>query len=137
MLNKHSKIKVIREAVPYTKNVNIHEHKAPTDESLKLLKEYQEKAKQSIISTYEVTDNNLFNAKVLVFQKPDYGREYEVVMIFSINNQRFEIKEKIAENNLTSHTEWIKNLREKLTAAVMHELFKDPEPEVLQLFKRS
>lgn len=48
-----------KEAVPYAKTVTVHEHKAPTDESIRLYQEIEEKAFQNILHRIQVNDNAL------------------------------------------------------------------------------
>lgn len=48
-----------KEYVPYTKNINVVEKKAPTDESIRLYQEMKEKAENSLFAVIEVRDNVL------------------------------------------------------------------------------
>ena len=57
-----------KEYVPYEKDVTIHEHRAPTDESVRLLNEFEEKARKNIIHKISVNENNL-NAVSIIFKK--------------------------------------------------------------------
>lgn len=45
------------EYVPYEKSVTINEHRAPTDESIKIFNEIKAKAYESIIDTIVINDN--------------------------------------------------------------------------------
>ncbi|MCP4521024.1 MAG: hypothetical protein GY827_04910 [Cytophagales bacterium] len=58
----HNHITEIREV---TKNINVTEKKAPTDESIKLLDEFKEKAEDRIIKSFNIQDNNI-NGAILV-----------------------------------------------------------------------
>jgi hypothetical protein len=40
------------------RNVTVHEHRAPTDQSVALLKEMEEKAERKILNTIHVTDSS-------------------------------------------------------------------------------
>ena len=52
-------------AVPYEKTV--HEHRAPTDESIKILREMEEKSRQQIVEKF-VVNNNVVNGSVTLFR---------------------------------------------------------------------
>ncbi len=45
--------------VPYEKNVTVHEHKAPTDKSVELLNELEEKARKNIVYKTKIEQNYL------------------------------------------------------------------------------
>ena len=51
-----------KEYVPYEKNVTVHEHRAPTDQSVELMNEFSEKALKNIVHRLHV-DNNTLKAK--------------------------------------------------------------------------
>ncbi|MEE8368605.1 MAG: hypothetical protein V3S30_09840, partial [Thermoanaerobaculia bacterium] len=44
----------------------IHEHKAPTDDSVKLLREMEEAARKSVLEVYRFEDNDLSGIVVLM-----------------------------------------------------------------------
>lgn len=67
MFNKQYIASVKREYIPYEKSVKITEHKAPTDESLKLLREMKEEVKSEIIHSIVLKDN-ILNAVGIFFQ---------------------------------------------------------------------
>ena len=48
-----------RPQAPYPQTVTVHEHRASTDESIRLLAEMQEKARRSLIESVDVKDNQL------------------------------------------------------------------------------
>ena len=94
----------IREYVPYTKNVNVTEHRAPTEDSIRLYKEMEEKAERSIIAKERFEDNELngiityteitresFDVKAHIrfsLNKKDYHNIVMVPRSFSIDRQR-------------------------------------------------
>jgi hypothetical protein len=62
------------------------EHRAPTDESVRLLKEMEEKARQKIIDSFTVKDTH-FECKT--FQEMDMvTQEMKYVVIYSMNGKR-------------------------------------------------
>ena len=81
-------IKFNTEYVPYEKSVTINEYKAPTDESLKLLKEYEDKAKLNLINKIEAKDN-ILGSPIFYFQN-DISSDLMFVGKFKLNGK--EIK---------------------------------------------
>jgi|GEM_PF-1631666 len=55
------------ETIAYEKSITVHEHKAPTDESVKLLNEMQQKAESNILKTIKI-DENYLKAVVIIFK---------------------------------------------------------------------
>jgi hypothetical protein len=73
--------------VPYEKTV--HEHRAPTDESIRLYKEMKEKAEQSVLDSFEL-ENNLVNARVVVCKSAEYfNQKLQVHYKTMINGHEF------------------------------------------------
>jgi hypothetical protein len=60
----------ITEYVPYCKEVNVTEKRAPTDESVRLLNEFQEKAKTNIIENIIINENIMKGAVLVYFESP-------------------------------------------------------------------
>lgn len=82
------------ESVPYAKTVTIHEHKAPTDESVKLLNEFTEKAKSNIIKNITVESNHL-KAVVICYSDDVMSQSYEFHMKFNLNGEDYHLKDRI------------------------------------------
>lgn len=74
-------------------NVSITEHRAPTDESIRLAEEYKEKAIKSIISN-EYVKNNTFEYRVLVYEGPYF--DVGVTIVALLNGKRYEVSEDIS-----------------------------------------
>lgn len=72
--------------------IKVHEHKAPTDESIKLLEEMHDKAMKNIIAKVKV-DDNLVNGECWIFEQPWNMHEFKLVYKFKINQQEFNIEE--------------------------------------------
>lgn len=99
---------------PNTINVHKHEHRAPTDESIRLYKELEEKALQRLISTTTLEDNT-FNATWHVFT--DFiNHENKAICRYKLNGVEYQFEadvdsihtgEKLAK-------EMLKKIREKI-----------------------
>ena len=76
----------------HTYNSTTHEHRAPTDESVRLLKEFEEAARKKIEASIRL-DNNMFKAHIM--KSPDYmawDKTYVVLYELNGQKQRCEIK---------------------------------------------
>lgn len=124
----------VTEYVPYTKDVNITEKKAPTDESIRLLNEMQDVAKKNIIKAIRVKENYL-DAVVIIYQ--DMPRHiafgYDFQLKFTINAEEFIITGQITDEDfkrsLMGMDEYIiKNiLYDKFSKAIAKKLLEFPE----------
>jgi len=84
-----------KEPVPYAKTVTVHEHKAPTDESIRLYQEIEQKAYDSILHRIQVNDNALnFGA---IVHMPRMTTNQEIAYVFTLNGR--EITGKITIRN--------------------------------------
>jgi len=77
--------------VPFEKNVNIKEERAPTDLSIQLLNEFQEKAKENIIKSLRISDNTL-NSIVVYYRSNIPENMLEVHVRFKLNGREYLIK---------------------------------------------
>lgn len=76
-------------SAPTHKTVNINEHRAPTDDSVRLLREMEQKANENILKSTKV-DNNLFTA--VLHQMRDHLSDLDkYAVIFSINGKKIQV----------------------------------------------
>lgn len=106
--------------VPYEKTV--HEHKAPTDDSIKLLNEMQEKARLSLIDQIHLTNNNL-HIEVRVYT--DYFAFGNVADVaFVLNGQRHTLQVKFEDYRRTDMIRHVfRKVSEEITEKTMMLLF--------------
>jgi len=97
-----------------TKNVDVHEHRAPTDESIKLYKEMLEKARAEVVKVTldGMQGNTLSNARVEVRQQFD-SMDTKYQFWFRLNSEDHKI-----EFNLDDFD----GLREKIAHKIVVEL---------------
>ncbi len=69
----------------------IHEHKAPTDESVRLLSEMEEKAREHVAFQIEVRDNE-FSGCVTQFVVNQYAFVHDVYIKFTLNGKERNVK---------------------------------------------
>jgi hypothetical protein len=70
----------------------VHEHRAPTDDSVKILKECQDQAIKGILSSISVENNLIKGHVTLIDGMAAVARmEYTLIFKFQINNQPYEV----------------------------------------------
>lgn len=115
--------------VPFEKTVR--EYKAPTDESIRLLNEMQEKAQQNIINTVLIDENNIKGISIY-FQDEIITNKIKYFLRFILNGKEYSV------NGQISRDEWnamnrsvyialdsnfmIKELHKKFSEAIAAEL---------------
>jgi hypothetical protein len=73
------------------KKVTVKEHKAPTDESLRLLDEMQKKAQDRILEKHYVKlGDNEFGGLVLKMQMDDYSRDTHYCVLFKLHGKEYK-----------------------------------------------
>jgi len=113
-----------RPSEPVTVTQHVHEHRAPTDESIKLYKEMLEKAQAEVVKVTldQMEGNTLSNARVEVSQQFDsMDRKYQ--FWFRLNGADYKI-----EFNLNDLDE----LREKIAHKIVVELTRGIVGRVLE-----
>jgi len=78
--------------VPYEKTV--HEHRAVTDESVKLLNEFQEKAIENVLHSFKLKDN-IIEADGFFIQSNFMDYNIGVHCKFKINSKEYYVKDSI------------------------------------------
>jgi hypothetical protein len=84
--------------VPYEKSVTVHEHRAPTDASIRMLNEMQEKAKENILRSMIIDTNEMYGA--VIFHQLS-GIEGKVLWdaMFILNRKEIKLHGKINRND--------------------------------------
>lgn len=75
---------------------DVHIHHAPTDESVKLLREMEEKAKSEILGSVRL-DNNQFNC-VIHYVRECISMDLVVRVMFELNGKRMNAEVRISEH---------------------------------------
>lgn len=112
-------------------NVDIREHKAPTDESIRLLNEFQEKAKQNIIATFPTQDNTI-NAMAIFYHNEMIYRRVDYQLKFSLNGREIICEGYLDRNNFSE--EIYKTFHHYLQEAVKEILIKRFSEIIAQRF---
>lgn len=85
--------------------IEVYEHKAPTDESIRLMEEMHDKVISNIISRVKVEDN-IVNGEVYAIRRPLRLNDLTLVIKFSINGKEYQVEKDICSQDLCKDQEW-------------------------------
>lgn len=79
-----------KEYIPYDKTVTVNERRAPTDESIRLLNEMQEKVIANVLQKINVS-NNIFSGSIVIWkdQRKPFSMQY--TLKFKLNEEEYSI----------------------------------------------
>jgi len=110
-------------------NTTITEKRAPTDESVRLLREMEDKAKQEVIKAVEVKDNN-FSA--VLHHMHDYlSCCTKLRLIYSINGKKLTTDYSISDFK-NNPDEWIPELVDTVAKDIASHILRDPVTNALK-----
>jgi len=111
--------------------VTVTEKRAPTDESVRLLKEMEQKARDNIIASIEL-DSNLVKGRVFVMKEWLSGKNNFAVLM-DINGKRVEIKVSTDEyDSVESQMQRIyEEIGKRIAVEVMPAVFDEAKKAVL------
>jgi hypothetical protein len=82
----------IREGVRHQSvDVKIKEERAPTDESLRLLKEMEKEVRNEIVESIAI-DDNYVNGSITIFDIDPFMRHYRCVVSFKLNGRKYLVE---------------------------------------------
>ena len=133
--------------IRFPEKIDVTQYKSPTDESIRLLNEFQEKAKENIIHNIQI-ESTFYKAHSIVF-KPELGYDKADIYIkFSINNKEFIAKKTFNHGTLRDLQMEIYNidvphvghvllrqLVEKELALILAKMFSDDDNFASQFLK--
>ena len=97
------------------------EYRAPTDESVRLLKEMEEKAREKIIDSFTVNDT-LFECKF--FQEMDMTtQEMKYVVIYSMNGKKRTVNVRVERDVIADN---YKKIISAVANDIAHAMLADP-----------
>lgn len=112
-------------------NVNIHEHRAPTDESVKILREMESAAKQEIIKSVQVKDTLVDGVLHMSLDPLSCKRRF--MFIYSINGKKMTTNFDIDEWDYEKSKDWIGKLVETVSYDIAREIMMKP---FIEMFKK-
>jgi hypothetical protein len=117
--------------IPYEKTVTqhtssgstVHEHRAPTDASMQLLREMQAEARSSVIATLECRDNKFSCRAVL---EHDFACFSETMRVqFTLNGERYDAQIKIPDSRQDDAPALAVKIRDALAKEIANKLCID------------
>jgi hypothetical protein len=125
------RVQVTHLTPPGYQYVNVTEKRAPTDESVRLLKEMEQKARDNIIASIEL-DSNLVKGRVFVMKEWLSGKNNFAVLM-DINGKRVEIKVSTDEyNSVESQMQRIyEEIGKRIAVEVMPAVFDEAKKAAL------
>ena len=114
----------VREGASYsTSNVKVEEKRAPTDESIRLLKEMEEEVRNNIVESI-VIDDNYVNGSITLFDIDPFMRHYRCVVSFKLNGREYLI-EKTLERvafDIEGHSIMLRTLYEAVADEIARQM---------------
>ena len=115
-----------REAQKQINSINalyVTEKRAPTDESIRLLKEMEEEVKNNIIDSIRLT-NNGFEGQVLVNQNYING-QLDILVVFKLNGKKIVTKFFINHFDVNHKDKWIPELIDAVAKDISIEILSN------------
>jgi len=85
--------------IDYPDTVHVHEHKAPTDESIRLMEDAHDKAIKNIIAKVKV-ENNLVNGECFLVEQPCNINDIKLYFKFKINGKEFTLERELSRREI-------------------------------------
>ena len=109
----------------------VHEHRAPTDESVRLLREMEQKAKDQVIKSIQLEPNHL-NANVYLYADPmSFNHMFRVV--FDINGHSYVSEIAIPEDAPDSVV--VQKLHQGISDVIAQKILEDVAVTVSKLMR--
>ena len=102
--------------------VTINEHRAPTDESVRLLRELEDAARDRVIASFPLEGNEI---KGRVFVERDaWAAEISALALIDVNGKRLRVEHRCPRDLLTSEdqTQLLRDLRDKVAEKIANEM---------------
>lgn len=126
--------------VHHTTTVNIREHRAPTDDSVKLLQEMEKAAQDRLVANIRVS-NNAFDCHVHVYKVVIQPDCFDCVVEWMLNEQRHTTKVQYTRNRMRGGdpirqmVELVRDtLAKEIANAILTDAFNDVERDLYGLF---
>jgi len=111
--------------INFPDTIEIIEKKAPTDESIKLLNEFEEKARKNIIAKVQVNDNTLNGITIAYTNHHATASTIgKIYFKFSINGQEFNLEQDFDVYKFSGE-------KEKILYSYIHDEFKSKVANII------
>jgi hypothetical protein len=85
--------------VTFPGTIEVNEHKAPTDESIRIFDEFKDKALKRVIKSMKV-ENNVFKASILAYAPEMITDEVSLYIKFNLNGHEYSFTERVHNQDL-------------------------------------
>lgn len=109
-----------RETHQHHHHTEVHEHRAPTDESVRLLKEMEETAREKIIASFPLGSNE-FDGRVMV-ELDGMNMEHVLTALIRINDKLVRAQVREYADGRESIRQALPKLRDALAKAIADEV---------------
>lgn len=110
-----------------TVNKTVKEYRAPTDESIKLLREMESKAKEQVIKAIAVVDNK-FNCSIQMWQD-SLSCSFDILVAFDLNGERLTAKHRIFMHEIKDTHEVVQELLKAVSDEIARHLIRTSFPK--------
>jgi len=129
---------VVKEYVPFAKTVTVN--RAPTDKSVELLNEMQDKAVKNLIKTVNIKDNIMNGAVLYFIQRADWDG-IDFIAKFSFNGKEYQLKGQVSRMDLSETNRYGSQaastaIAYKLYELMVQEIFKTVSVKDLERISR-
>jgi hypothetical protein len=120
----------IDNSVNFPSSIKVQEHKAPTDDSARLLNELTIEAKKNLIKTITINDNTI-NCAAMFFVNSPISFNLTSQIRFKLNGKEFTIINEMERFSLInpSHEDFLKHIYETISKNITIELMKEFQKE--------
>lgn len=108
-----------------TASIKVDENRAPTDESVRLLNEMQDKAMHNLMNKIVVEDNDL-KGKIFIFREMYPFDQYVAFIQFTLNGKQYEVRSEL-DSRFMSLLDAKDHLREAMRDAILEQLVRNVE----------
>ena len=123
MFDTYNKTERITEHVPYEKTVTINEHKAPTDDSIRIFNEVKEKALKDVLK-YITSKDNSISLKGCLSQEP-MSLELHFNGLLLLNGKEVHVSTTIKDDIRLSGADKLVDIRTQIVKAISEVLAKN------------
>ena len=98
-------------------SINVKEHRAPTDDSIRLLNEMQERARESLVKRY-VIDDNYIKGSIYYFEDL-LTNDHIVEIRFALNGKEYHTSERITIRSVETESDAKQRLVVSMSNAIL------------------
>ena len=115
--------RIINDGTRFPSKLEINEKRAPTDESIKLLREMEKKSQDNVLSRY-IIDNNVLHVTLIEKQRDVCSSDRVYYVVFKLNHEEYKIRvsESDMDRKLMNDEQRIWLIFEKVAEEITYQL---------------